>query len=250
LHNRNYDESKDSRHLRIDLKIREPKLGFTLSNNLIFYGTTTDNTVLDKDGTNASPNTSLSHVSDYKQVQYEPTIEYQRNLWNKYLYGRAYSNLNLQTELGMRFYHDANASTLDFRNLNLSYNTFLPLLGLNYTHSKQNSFYSSVSLNYRYDEEYPSLDRMRPIYDDINPAYRYYGTDKLLDKTGIHQVNLTGNYNQQRQYGYTFRFNLSYHNYRQGLTDSIVYAEKQQQAYVVQIKEPMGLYSGNFNIGK
>src|SRR5690606_17821443 len=91
---------------------------------------------------------------------------------------------------------------------------------------------------------------MRPIYDDINPAYRYYGTDKLLDKTGIHQVNLTGNYNQQRQYGYTFRFNLSYRNYRQGLTDSIVYAEKQQQAYVVQIKEPMDLYSGNFNIGK
>jgi|GEM_PF-672385 len=250
LHNRNYDESKDSRHLRIDLKIREPKLGFTLSNNLIFYGTTTDNTVLDKDGTNASPNTSLSHMSDYKQVRYEPTIEYQRNLWNKNLYGRAYSNLNLQTELGMRFYRDANTSTLDYRNLNLTYNTFLPLLGLNYTHSKQNSFYSSVSLNYRYNEEYPSLDRMRPIYDDINPAYRYYGTDKLLDKTGIHQVSLTGNYNQQRQYGYTFRFNLSYHNYRQGLTDSIVYAEKQQQAYVVQIKEPMDIYSGNFNIGK
>ena len=250
LYDRNYDESRDSRRMGIDFKVREPVLGITLSNSMMFFGTHTDHSVTDKTGTSVNPNGSLSHVSDYKQIQYEPRIEYRRSLWNKNLYGRAYSNLSLNTELGARFYRDANTSTLDYRNMDLVYRTFLPVLGLSYMHSKQSAFYSSLSLNYRYNEEYPLLDRMRPIYDDINPAYRYYGSDRALDKTGVHQVNLNGNYRQQRQYGYQIDYSMSYRNYQRGLTDSVVYAENQQQAYVTQINEPMDLYSANFRISK
>lgn len=250
LYDRKYDESMDSRRLNLDFMVREPIFGFTLRNNFIFYATDTDHEIFDNAGESTDLNMNLSHLSNYKQIQYSPSIDYNRSLYRKNLYGRMYSNLNLSAKIGTRFYRDANTSTLDYRNMDLVFNTFLPTLGLNYVYAKQSSFYFSGSLNYNYDEEYPTLQRMRPIYDDINPAYRNYGAIGILDKTGVHQIELNGSYNQERQYGYSVHFNISYRNYRNGLTDSIVYADNQQHAYVVQIQNPMGQYSANFNGSK
>lgn len=238
-YHRNYEEDSDSRNLAVDFKIRDQRSGVTLGTKVRWYGTEDDHRVSDSEKGNSIDNPVLSHLSDYRQIQYEPYLEYSKRLFNRNLYGRMYSGMSLSTTVSGRFYRDQSTSTLDYRNLDLSYNSFLPSVRLNYYHSKQSAFYSNISLSYNYNEEYPTLGRMRPIYDDINPAYRNYGTDRLLDKTGVHNLNFNAYYNQQRQYGYNLNFSASYQRYLDGLTDSIVYATGQQQVYVAQIERPM-----------
>lgn len=250
FYHRDYEEDNNSRNLNLDFKMRDQRSGFTLGAKARWYGTEDHTTVQDQDGGVKLVNESLSHLSNYRQIQYEPYLEYSKQLFYKNLYGRMYSGLSASGTVAGRFFKDRNTSTLDYRNLDLSYNSFLPSLRLSYYHSKQNSFYSSWSLSYNYNEEYPTLSRMRPIYDDINPAYRNYGTDRLLKKTGVHNFRLNGSYNQQRQYGYNFNFSVSYQRYLDGLTDSVVYAVGQQQVYVAQIAEPMDVFYINFSGNK
>ncbi|MCA5004295.1 peptidase associated domain and porin domain-containing protein [Sphingobacterium bovistauri] len=247
LYHRDYNEDFDSRNLQLDLKIMDQTSGVTLGTKARWNATDMINVVTDFNNAITASNQDLSHVSNFNNVEYEPYVEFGRTLKSKNLYGRMNSHFYFSSTIAGRFYKDKNESTLDYRNLGLAYQSFLPSLRLNYSYSRQNSFHSSLSLNYNYNEEYPLLDRMRPIYDDINPAYRYFGTDKLLEKTGLHQLTLNGSYNQQRQYGFTFNLNSSIRRYTNGLTDSIVYAANQQEAYVAQILKPMDMYSISFS---
>lgn len=250
FYNRDYEEDRNSKNMNLDFKVKDQRSGLTLGTRARWYGTEDNNLVEDlKDGVNFV-NQSLSHVSNYRQSEYTPYLEYSKQLFNKNLYGRMYSGLSVSGTISGRFYRDRNISTLDYRNLDLAYNSFLPALRLSYYKSKQSSYYANYELSYNYNEEYPRLSRMRPIYDDINPAYRDYGTHRLLKKTGVHNLRFNGSYNQQRQYGYNFDFTVSYQRYLDGLTDSIVYAVGQQQAYVTQIAEPMNVFSFYFNGSK
>jgi hypothetical protein len=246
IYHRDYNEDLDSRNLHLDLKLRDPITGLVLGSRARWYASDMINIVTDFNNSLAAKNQELSHVSNYNNAEYEPYVEFGKTLKTKNLYGRMYSSLYFSSTIAGRFYKDKNKSTLDYRNLRLRYQSFLPSLRFNYNYSRQNSFYSYLSLNYNYDEEYPLLDRMKPIYDDINPAYRYYGTDKLLEKTGVHQLALNGSYTQQRQYGFSINLNSSIRRYTNGLTDSIVYAANQQEAYVAQIAKPMDVYSISF----
>lgn len=241
LYYRTYDENKDSQQFDVDIKAGSK--GFTIGNKISYYSTVTNSEVYDLNSTSMEANSSLTHHSEYSRWQYEPRIQYGRSLFFKNLYGRMYSSVFLNLKMAARLYRDDNVSTLDYRNLRLNYNTFLPNVNLDYSYTKTSKYNARFGVQYNYNEEYPFLDRMRPIYDDINPAYRYYGSDRLLGKTGVHSIGINSNYSQTRQYGYNLRFYFDYKVYKNGLTDSIVYANNEQQSYVAQIEEPMDVYS-------
>ncbi|SKB72145.1 CarboxypepD_reg-like domain-containing protein [Sphingobacterium nematocida] len=245
---RSYDENMSSKNFNLDLNAS--RMGLEIGSNIRYYSTTTDNLVNDQIVNTPTENKDLSHVSNFSLWQYEPRISYRYNIKSKNLYGRMSSNLSLNLKLAARLYRDDNRSNLDYRNLALSYTSILPEASLNYNYNKNNQFFWPVSISYNFNEEYPLLDRMRPIYDDINPAYRYYGSTTLLEKTGIHSFGLNTSYRQSRQNGYDISYYFNYKSYQNGLTDSIVYAENQQQAYLAQIRKPMGLYSMNIAIKK
>lgn len=249
IFHRTYDENLEERRWGIDLKAN--RMGFTLGHHISHYNTNSQNEVYDlNDSNDKTINHALSHRSDYRQWVYQPYLEYVRPLISKNLYGRMFSSLSLNLKLGAKIYRDENTSTLDHRNLALKYNSFLPSTSLRYFFNKTNDYSSDFSINYNYDEEYPLLNRMRPIYDDINPAYRYYGSDRLLDKTGVHTFRFNSSYRQIRQYAWVIRLNFNYKVYQNGLTDSILYAENEQQNYVAQIKKPMDIYTINLNLDK
>lgn len=247
---RSYDSDLNGRNLGISFSAREQQSGISFYFNANHYSTTSSNAVLDRLNNGLVENLGLSHQSDFKQSIIEPKIEYNKTLYNKHLYGRSSQTLYLTTGVGMKFYRDENRSTLDFRNMALNYNTFLPTISLRYNKSKSNVYHSSINTNYSYTEEYPYLDRMRPFYDDINPAYRNYGSVYQLKATGVHAVSLSSNYSQTRQYGYRFYGNISYRNYINGLTDSVMYVQDQQQVYTAQMNKPMNLFSGNLDVSK
>ena len=247
---RSYDSDLNGRRLRFTFSTQEQQSGISLRVNVNHYSTISSNMVVDRLNNTLVENIGLTHQSDFKQSIIEPTIEYNKALYNKNLYGRGYQSLYLSSSVGMKFYRDENRSSLDFRNMALNYNTFLPTISLRYNNSKSNVYHSSINTNYSYTEEYPYLDRMRPFYDDINPAYRNFGSVYQLRATGVHGINLSGNYSQTRQYGYRFYGNISYRKYIDGLTDSVMYGQDQLQVYTAQMDNPMNLFSGNLDVSK
>ena len=249
FYDRTYDESNSSKNLNLDLKIQDQN-NVVLGNKLNVYRTNDIHEVLDKLIGSTSKNDALSRYSNQSLIDYQPYLEYSRRLKYKNLYGRMYSNLSLSSTVAVRFFSDRYTSTLDYRNVNLNYASLLPTVKLNYTYSKQSSYYANLSLQYNYNEQYPQLNQLFPIYDDINPSYRYFGANRLLDKTGVHQLQLNGNYYPESQYGMNVSATLSYKRFVDGLTDSTVYAQNQQQHYLTQVNKPMDLFTIDLNVEK
>ena len=247
---RRYDSGVNGKRFGMSFSANEYKSRLRFNFDAHYYGTISSNMVVDQLTTGLVENANLSHESDYNQYILKPSLSWGKSLYNKYLHGRGYTNLQLNTSLGMNFYQDENVSNLDFRNLKISYTTVVPSLSLDYSKSKSNVYNSSLRFNYGYSEEYPFLDRMRPFYDDINPAYRNYGSVYKLRATGVHDVGISGSYSQVRQYGYKLNGRFNYKNYIRGLTDSVVYVENQQQLYTAQMNKSMDLFSGGVDFSK
>lgn len=256
----NYDNDSlnrnDHRLYDNNLKEQTHDIQFTVSYNrwkfiqkLNYYHTNTDNQVHNLIENQMEQNTDLTHVSTFNRLQYQPAISYSKSLGYKNMQGRYNSSMNLAITLGTRIHNEKNSSTLDYRNLEQHYFTFLPTVRINKYYNKNGKYYMYSSINIEYDEEYPDLDRLRPIYDNSHVAYRYFGAE-FLNKTNRSRVSLNTSYNEQRQHGYTGNLNLSFTLYKNGLTDSIVYAPGQQQNYVTQVSDLIQLFNFSGYINK
>jgi len=244
LSNRNYDVDFDSRRLNGGFSVSLKS--FTFNNYVSYYSTDNNDQVVDLINSSPQVNNSLSHISKYHELVYEPTLSYNKTLKNKYLDGRYYYNLSLTSELKGRFHRNENQSTLDYRNLKQQFNSFIPSLRMSYSYNKLGVYGFNQSIGYNYNEEYAFLNRIRPIYDDINPGYRHYGTDNKLKPTGVHSVSLNGAYYQSKQYATNVFYFANYKYYMDGLTDSIVYSENEQQNYTAQV--PNGMHAFNYSL--
>lgn len=240
---------EDHRLYDNNLKEQTHNIQFTANYNnwrliqkLNYNHTNTDNQVQNLVGNRLEQNTDLSHISTFDRIQYEPALNYSRSLGYSNMQGRYSSSMNLNVTFGTRIHNEKNSSTLDYRNLDQDFMTLLPKLGISNYYNKNGKYYMYSQINVEYDEEYPNLDRLRPIYDNSNVAFRYFGADHL-NKTNRSRISLSSNYNEQRQHGYSANINLSLTLYKNGVTDSIVYIPGQQQNYVTQITDLMQLYN-------
>jgi hypothetical protein len=244
---RTYDKSLKEFSQNINLSVRY--LDWTFANNLSFYHTTTNDNVVNLVADQSQVNLDLTHLSRFNQLQYEPNLEKSFRLKSHYLQGRSSSFMSLILGAGLRFYKAENRSTLGYRNLEQTFTTFLPQVRLSRYYSKSSQYNINSSLTLNYDEEYPNLDQLRPIYDNSNVAYRFFGATQLK-KTQRAKATFMTSFNEQRQNGYSGNISLSYTQYRQGLTDSILFKEGQQQRYLVQIATPMPLLAVNGYLNK
>ncbi|WP_400262791.1 hypothetical protein ACFX5U_06180 [Sphingobacterium sp. SG20118] len=232
-----------------DIQLTANYNDWRITQKISYYHTNTDNDVKNLIGNQFEQNTDLSHISTFNRVQYMPTIHYSKNIGYTNMDGRYSNSTNLNMSLGSRFHNEKNSSSLDYRNLEQHFGTFIPKIGINNYYTKNGKYYMSSALNFEYDEEYPNLDRLRPIYDNSHVAFRYFGAEHL-NKTSRSRITLSNNYNEQRQHGYSGSVSLGLTLYKNGLTDSIVYVPGQQQNYVTQIKDLMKLYYFSGNLDK
>lgn len=244
---RTYDQSLKEFSQNIVFNVRY--LNWTLSHKLNFHHTNTNDHVLNLVAGQTQTNLDLTHLSKYNQVQYEPNLEKSFILKSHYLQGRSSSSTSLSLGAGLRLYKAENHSSLDYRNLAQTFTTFLPQLRLSRYYNKNGQYYTNSYLQLNYDEEYPSLDQLRPIYDNSNVAYRFFGATELK-KTQRTKATFGTSFNEQRQNGYSGTISLSYTNYRRGLTDSILFKEGQQQRHLIQIAAPMSLFATNGYLNK
>ncbi len=248
LQNRDYDKLIKNQSINTVFNMRNRD--FSLNNMVSYYNEDVNNVVQDLNNGQTIGNNFLSEISNRKNFQYEPNLEYSKNLKNVYLNGRYYYSLRLSLQAGMRFFRNEQVSSLDYRNLVQNYQTFRPQVSLNYNYSKMGLYYSYYSFSYGYDEGYPDFNTIAPIYDDINPGYRNFGAAGTLEKNGHHSFRLYGYYNQEKQYALRFDYNANYTIQQNALIDSITYVDNQQQFFVIQQNQPVQRFNFNLSLSK
>src|SRR5699024_7453441 len=220
-----------------DSHIHRQQLIFTVTNhndklrviNLIdFHYSKTNQHVNDLDGSTAINDTALTHESNLRQLTYTPKIEYSYFFIERDYVGRFSEQLSLKPAVALRLLNRQNTSTLDYRNIEQRLVSYLPHLDVEYQYNKYGIYLFSSRLGYIYSEKLPSLHQLQPIYDNINPAYRYFGNPRLSE---THTQTLSGSFRFQehKPQSLMINFNTSYNIIDSGIRDSIVFATGQQQ---------------------
>lgn len=224
--------------------------GFSWKNSVFHSVKSNNSQVLDqKDLNQPMINTALSYKADYKKLNYTPTLTYTIPLYDQSLMGRMYKRLELDLVLGWRLHREENHSTLTYRNISQSFSTPLPKIELSYDYSKSNSHQVKSTLKYYYEENYPTIDMLRPIYDDIVRSYRYFGGIQL-EKNKQHSLNASVNYVEHQSYGWNASLSATYTLLQNGWADSIIFAPGQQQHYITNLDKDTRNYSTQLNITK
>ncbi|MEY2902310.1 MAG: hypothetical protein RLY89_1416 [Bacteroidota bacterium] len=169
-------------------------------------------------------NNNLTNDNNRKTMGYIPGLSLAKSFNKNRL--SVYKNLNIQAKIMEDFRWENNQSSIVWRNLNRQMQFFRYEASINYNsfNSQKNNY--NISMNYNKNFEYPSIDALFTIVDDIN-AYNITVGNPNLKNTVIHNLNLNGNYNTQNQkspYGFNAFFGANYNLSQNPVTDSVINA--------------------------
>lgn len=174
--------------------------GVTLSlNQWVNYSRVTDNTVVrDYDTTlkQALFNGKLSNSNKREVFEYTPSLSLSKEFfkWNDI----TYKSFQIFFKLLDDFKVDNNTSSFAQRNLRRNFQFFRQEGSLSYRFSRREKYNYFVYGYYSKNLEYPSIDRLYTIVDDINAYEIRYGNPNLKNSTN-HSVNFNGNFNTENK---------------------------------------------------
>ena len=165
--------------------------------NQVNYSNVTDNNLTgDYDSTAGRyiTNTSLTYNNGKELFEYTPSLTLSKS-FNKFS-ERGNRNINLQFRMLEEFTTEKNESSIAKRNLDRSFSFFRYEGYINFNLQKRNKYRYTSNLSYSRDFDYPSIDRLYTIVDDIN-AYDIRIGNPLLKNTINQTTNLSFNYNTE-----------------------------------------------------
>ena len=140
-------------------------------------------------------NRQLTNENKRELFEYTPSLALSKNIF-KYT-DVYYRSINVEVKLLDDIKNDKNSSSIAQRNLNRSFQ-FLRYEGnVNYQYSKQQKYQYNASANYIKNFEYPSIDQLYTIVDDINVYNIRIGNPLLRNKIN-HTININSNFNTQK----------------------------------------------------
>jgi hypothetical protein len=246
-------------------------LNFTQDLN---YSSSTNHAVVtdfDSSSKNYLANKNLTNNNSRQTMGYNPTLSLSKSTTKSRPF--AYSGFNFQARLAGDFRSEKNASTIAQRNLDRSFQFFRYDAGVSYIRSNQKKYNFNTSLNYSKSFDYPSIDVLYTIVDDINVYNTIIGNPNLKNRTN-HNLNLYSNFNTQNPqspYSINFNINAGYNLSENAVTDSVIntaagkrisyYINADQSrnlnlAYTFNIAKKMQknnlqvIYQGSYNAGK
>lgn len=242
---RMYDHTESASTVKISTSIRTDN--FTLNYLIDRQTNKSSNDVRDQINNDFVNVSSLTHESNYQSLKQESVVRYSIALVKQQFTGRYQKNLDLSLKTGTRWYSEYNSSSLDFRNIKQDFFTFLPEIRFDHKYNRNGYHTQNSSLSYTYDEVYPTVDQLRPFYDDINPAYRFFGGYNL-EKYGRHRLTGRHKYSQQKRHGLTVNISANYTLADANWADSIRFEQNQERRYLTQNSTPLYSFRLNTNV--
>ena len=197
-------------------------------------------------------NNNLTNENNRKTINYVPALSVSKSFSRNR--SSVYRNLNLQAKLMEDIRSENNVSTIAWRNLNRVFRFFRYEAGFYFnTFNPKKSNYN-VSFNYNRNFDYPSIDALYTIVDDIN-AYNITVGNPNLKNTTSHNLNLNSSFNTQNQqspYAVNSNINLGYNMSENPVTDSVINAPSgKRTSYYINADRSKDLYMNySANISK
>lgn len=230
--------------------------GITLSlNQWANYSRTTDNTVVrDYDTTlkQALFNGNLSNSNKREIFEYTPSLSMSKEFfkWNDV----SYYSFNIFFKLLDDFKIDRNTSSFEQRNLRRTFQFFRQEGSLSYRYNRRDKYSFFTYAYYSKNLEYPSVDRLYTIVDDINAYEIRFGNPNLKNSTN-HSVNFNGNFNTENKkslYSINGNFGGRYSIALDPVTDSTINETSGKRRYYYTNADKTTNFSVNysFNISR
>jgi hypothetical protein len=191
----------------------------------INYSRTADNSMV-SDYDSASKkyiaNSDLSNYNKRELLEYTPSLGLTKSFF-KYSELK-YRNINVQVKLLDELKTDKNTSSFVKRNQTRSFQFPRYEGSLSYSYIKERAYQYYMSAGYVKNFDYPSIDQLYTIVDDINVYNTRIGNPFLQNRIN-HNLNLNGSFNTQNPKSvYSVNGNIggSYNKALHPVTDSII----------------------------
>jgi hypothetical protein len=140
-------------------------------------------------------NNKLTNDQTRELIEYTPSLSLSKSIF-KYndVY---YRTVNLQVKVLDDIKKDNNSSSIAERNLDRSFRFFRYEGNVSYNYQKQKKYQFNFSAGYIKNFQYPSIDQLYTIVDDINVYDTRIGNPLLLNRIN-HSFNINGNFNTQK----------------------------------------------------
>lgn len=221
----------------------------------INYSKQSDNTTVSDYDTTAKLrnfNEKLSYSNKREVIEYSPNISFTKSFskWG----GTYWRNLSLNFKILDDIKIDKNTSSFANRNLDRSFQFFRYEGSVNYNAQRNDKhrFYGNIFYSKQY--EYPSIERLYTIVDDINAYDIRFGNPNLKNTTN-HSVSLNANFNTERKntlYSINGRVGGRYGLSLDPVTDSTINDPSGKRRYYYTNADRSSNYSvnANFNISR
>jgi hypothetical protein len=197
-------------------------------------------------------NGNLTNVNKKELFEYTPSLSFSKIFYSSS--GTASRSLNAEIKLMEEIKNDKNTSTFVKRNLNRSFQFFRYEAYIYFSYQKREKYRYFASINYTKNLEYPSIDLLYTIVDDINQYDIRIGNPGLRN-TVNHLVYFNLSYNSENSKSlYTINgdFDARYNYSVNPISDSILndYSGKRMYYYINADRRNSINLSCNFNIAR
>ena len=166
-------------------------------------------------------NGALTNRNKRVTTEYTPAISFSKNFSR---WAGAYSrNIYMQVRLLEELKTDRNESSIALRNLDRSFSFFRYDGNLGYNYFRRDKYQYNLNLNYNKNYDYPSVDQLYTIVDNINAYDTRNGNPTLRNRIN-HRLAVNGNINTQNPksaYTFTGSFNASVNRSLNPVVDSV-----------------------------
>jgi len=167
-------------------------------------------------------NENLSNRNQRELFEYSPSLLLSKS-WSRWG-GSYYRNLHGQIRLVEDFKSDKNVSSFAKRNLNRSFQFFRYEANFYYNYNKREVYQYNLSVGYTKNFDYPNIDQLIPIVDDINAYEVRIGNPALRNRIN-HRLNFNLNFNSQKPksvYSLASYINGGFSRTNNPITDSVI----------------------------
>jgi hypothetical protein len=219
------------------------------------YSRTTDNSLVSDYDTVARQyikNSNLSNQNQRDIFEYTPSVTLSKAISR--FSSAFFRNLNVQVKLLEEIKSEKNISSIPKRSMDRNFKFFRYEGSLNYSYSMREKYRYYATVNYTKTYEYPTIDQLFTIVDDINAYDIRVGNPNLQNRIN-HGVNLFGNFNTENPrsvYSINASINGRYSWAVNPVTDSIINdLSGKRISYYINTDKTNGVnLNFNFNISR